>query len=75
MTTVLLTLALAVPAAALGIATIYQDLALADNLDVVANLFLGHEEVGGIGLLDETDMEQQAAKVLTRLAVRIPSVR
>ena len=62
-------------AAALGIATIYQDLALADNLDVAANLFLGHEEVGGIGLLDETDMEQQAAKVLTRLAVRIPSVR
>jgi D-xylose transport system ATP-binding protein len=62
-------------AAALGIATIYQDLALADNLDVVANLFLGHEEVGGVGLLDETDMERQAAKVLTGLAVRIPSVR
>ena len=62
-------------AAALGIATIYQDLALSDNLDVVANLFLGREEVGGVGLLDETDMEQQATKVLTRLAVRIPSVR
>ena len=62
-------------AAALGIATIYQDLALSDNLDVVANLFLGREEVGGAGLLDETDMEQQATKVLTRLAVRIPSVR
>ena len=62
-------------AAALGIATIYQDLALSDNLDVVANLFLGREEVGGVGLLDETDMEQHAAKVLTRLAVRIPSVR
>ena len=62
-------------AAALGIATIYQDLALSDNLVVVANLFLGREEVGGVGLLDETDMEQQATKVLTRLAVRIPSVR
>jgi D-xylose transport system ATP-binding protein len=62
-------------AGALGIATIYQDLALSDNLDVVANLFLGREEVGGVGLLDETDMEQQATKVLTRLAVRIPSVR
>jgi D-xylose transport system ATP-binding protein len=62
-------------AGALGIATIYQDLALADNLDVVANLFLGHEEVSGIRLLDETDMEQQAAEVLRRLAVRIPSVR
>jgi D-xylose transport system ATP-binding protein len=62
-------------AGALGIATIYQDLALADNLDVVANLFLGHEEVSGVRLLDETDMEQQAAEVLRRLAVRIPSVR
>jgi D-xylose transport system ATP-binding protein len=62
-------------AGALGIATIYQDLALADNLDVVANLFLGHEEVSGVRLLDETDMEQQAAQVLRRLAVRIPSVR
>jgi D-xylose transport system ATP-binding protein len=62
-------------AGALGIATIYQDLALADNLDVVANLFLGHEEVSDVRLLDETDMEQQAAEVLRRLAVRIPSVR
>ncbi|HEY2999584.1 MAG TPA: ATP-binding cassette domain-containing protein, partial [Acidimicrobiales bacterium] len=39
------------------------------------NLFLGHEEVGGVRLLDETDMERQAATVLKRLAVRIPSVR
>jgi D-xylose transport system ATP-binding protein len=62
-------------ASALGIATIYQDLALADNLDVVANLFLGREQVSDIRLLDETGMEQQATKVLTRLAVRIPSVR
>jgi D-xylose transport system ATP-binding protein len=62
-------------AGALGIATIYQDLALSDNLDVVANLFLGHEEVGGTRLLDEIDMERQATRVLTRLAVRIPSVR
>jgi D-xylose transport system ATP-binding protein len=61
-------------ASALGIATIYQDLALCDNLDVVANLFLGHEEIG-IRLLDETDMEQHAAKVLKRLSVQIPSVR
>jgi D-xylose transport system ATP-binding protein len=62
-------------ATALGIATVYQDLALCDNLDVVANLYLGHEEVGGSRLLDETDMEQNASKVLKRLAVRIPSVR
>ena len=62
-------------AVALGIATVYQDLALCDNLDVVANLYLGREELGGARLLDETDMEQEASKVLRRLAVRIPSVR
>jgi D-xylose transport system ATP-binding protein len=62
-------------ATALGIATVYQDLALCDNLDVVANLWLGREELGGVRLLDETDMEQEASKVLKRLAVRIPSVR
>ena len=62
-------------ATALGIATVYQDLALCDNLDVVANLYLGREELGGVRLLDETGMEQQASKVLKRLAVRIPSVR
>ena len=62
-------------AAALGIATVYQDLALCDNLDVVANLYLGREELGRGRLLDETDMEQEASRVLKRLAVRIPSVR
>jgi D-xylose transport system ATP-binding protein len=62
-------------ATALGIATVYQDLALSDNLDVVANLFLGHERTGGGRLLNETAMERQASGVLKRLAVRIPSVR
>jgi D-xylose transport system ATP-binding protein len=62
-------------ATALGIATVYQDLALCDNLDVVANLYLGREELGGVRLLDETGMEQEASRVLKRLAVRIPSVR
>jgi D-xylose transport system ATP-binding protein len=62
-------------ATALGIATVYQDLALCDNLDVVANLWLGREELGAVRLLDETDMEQEASTVLKRLAVRIPSVR
>jgi D-xylose transport system ATP-binding protein len=62
-------------ATALGIATVYQDLALCDNLDVVANLYLGREELGGVRLLDETSMEQEASRVLKRLAVRIPSVR
>ncbi|WP_224244539.1 ATP-binding cassette domain-containing protein [Hyalangium gracile] len=64
----------------LGIATVYQDLALCDNLDVVGNLFLGRElRAGGIrklaGWLDETAMEQQASELLQRLSVSIPSVR
>jgi D-xylose transport system ATP-binding protein len=62
-------------ATGLGIATVYQDLALSDNLDVVANLWLGREKVSGARTLDETSMEQEASRVLKRLAVRIPSVR
>ena len=62
-------------AASLGIATVYQDLALCDNLDVVANLYLGREELGTGHVLNETSMEQEALMVLKRLAVRIPSVR
>ncbi len=62
-------------ASALGIATVYQDLALSDNLDVVANLYLGHERTGGGRLLNETAMERQASGILKRLSVRIPSVR
>jgi D-xylose transport system ATP-binding protein len=64
----------------LGIATVYQDLALCDNLDVVANLFLGQEElVGGAGFairaLDEIAMEQRSHELLEQLSVTIPSVR
>ena len=44
----------------LGIATVYQDLALCENLDVVANLFLGQEVAVGRLVLDETAMEQKA---------------
>ncbi len=62
-------------ASALGIATVYQDLALCDNLDVVANLYLGHEQLGGVRILNEVGMERHASSVLKRLAVRIPSVR
>ncbi|MFG2908529.1 ATP-binding cassette domain-containing protein [Kitasatospora sp. NPDC048286] len=61
-------------AAALGIATVYQDLALCDNLDVIANLFLGREKRRR-GLLDEVAMEQQARRLLDTLAIRIPDVR
>jgi D-xylose transport system ATP-binding protein len=67
-------------AVALGIATVYQDLALCDNLDVVANLFLGRElRAPGIGTvsrqLDEVKMEHQTAELLSNLAVTIPSLR
>ncbi|MFL5817254.1 MAG: ATP-binding cassette domain-containing protein [Conexibacter sp.] len=67
-------------ATALGVATVYQDLALCDNLDVVANLFVGREEIsGGVGgvlrSLDEASMEKQAAELLQTLTVRLPSVR
>lgn len=63
------------PAAALsmGIATVFQDLALCENLDVVANLFLGHELQPW--RLDEVAMEVRAWTLLQELAARIPSVR
>jgi len=61
--------------ARLGIATVYQDLALCDNLDVVANLFLGREEVGPAPVLKEEDMEKRAVEVLKSLSVKLPHVR
>src|SRR5215211_8397122 len=63
-------------AVSLGIATVYQDLALCDNLDVVENLFLGREEVASpVPALDETDMEQRSHELLSNLAVTITNVR
>jgi D-xylose transport system ATP-binding protein len=61
-------------ATALGIATIYQDLSLCDNLDVVANLFLGHETVR-FGVLDEIGMERAAQEQLRSLKVKLPNLR
>lgn len=58
----------------LGIATIYQDLALCDNLDIVANLFLGTERTA-LGVLDELEMERRAHELLDSLSVRIPNLR
>ena len=57
-----------------GIETIYQSLALADNLDAVANVFLGREMVNGV-VLSEDEMEIEARRVLDRLRVKIPSLR
>ncbi|MCI3905763.1 ATP-binding cassette domain-containing protein [Streptomyces spectabilis] len=58
----------------LGVATVYQDLALCDNLDVVANLFLG-SELKSASVLDEIRMEKRARELLETLSIRIPSVR
>jgi D-xylose transport system ATP-binding protein len=57
----------------LGIATVFQDLALCDNLDVVSNLFLGREL--GAFALDEVEMEQRSWTLLRQLSAKIPSVR
>ena len=61
-------------AQALGIATVFQDLALCDNLDVVANLFLGQERTQG-AVLDEVQMEKESWRLLRTLSAKIPSVR
>lgn len=63
-----------------GIETVYQDLALCDNLDVVANLFLGRERVhtwipGVFRTLSEEAMEERATEALATLRINIPSVR
>ncbi|MEV4412277.1 ATP-binding cassette domain-containing protein [Catellatospora sp. NPDC049609] len=58
----------------LGIATVFQDLALCDNLDVVNNLFLGRELRRGAAL-DEVEMERRSGNLLRELSARIPSVR
>lgn len=58
----------------LGVATVYQDLALCDNLDVVGNLYLGRELLRH-GVLDEVTMEKNSRELLSTLSIRIPSVR
>ncbi|MCF2573747.1 ATP-binding cassette domain-containing protein [Brevibacterium sp. UCMA 11754] len=57
-----------------GVATVFQDLSLCENLDVVANLFLGHEKTRG-GVLDEVTMEARSWELLRSLSAKIPSVR
>lgn len=60
-----------------GIQTVYQDLALCDNLSIVANMYLGRELRRGprasfLAQLSELDMEQAAGPVLDRLGIRVP---
>ena len=60
----------------LGIATVYQDLALCDNIDVAGNLFLGHEAtVPRFGWLRRVEMERRSRDLLRTLSVKIPDVR
>ncbi|MDR7443298.1 MAG: ATP-binding cassette domain-containing protein [Armatimonadota bacterium] len=65
-------------ARAAGIETIYQDLALAENLDVAGNIFLGREPGYGWGvlrILARRQMETASTQVLQRLEIQLPSVR
>ncbi len=59
----------------LGIETIYQNLALADNLDCPANIFLGREMLRARFALNEDAMEAESRKVLNRLRITVPSLR
>jgi D-xylose transport system ATP-binding protein len=64
---------------ALGIQTVYQDLALCDNLGICANMFLGRESVSRPipfvpGVLKNNEMEERARKVLSTLRVNLPSL-
>jgi D-xylose transport system ATP-binding protein len=63
-------------AARLGIEVVYQDLSLADNLDVVANMYLGRERTRAVVFLDESSMERTARETLDGLSVTtLASVR
>ena len=63
----------------LGIEMVYQDLALADNLDVTANVFLGREvastKLGPVSVMNKHYMEQETQRLIDRLNIDIPSVR
>ncbi len=62
-----------------GIEMVYQDYALANNLDVAANVFMGREvvstQLGPFGVMNDRYMEQEAKQLLHRLKIDIPSVR
>ena len=65
-------------AKAAGIETVYQDLSLCTNVDVVANFFMGREitrKIAGVPFLDERAMETVVEKALANAGTRIPSLR
>jgi D-xylose transport system ATP-binding protein len=61
-------------AQALGMATVFQDLALCDNLSVVSNLYLG-SELQHNGVLDELEMEERTVDLVRSLGMKVPDVR
>lgn len=61
-------------AQARGVDAVHQDLALAPELSVVDNMFLGHEVVRGPGVLQRRDMAERAATALEELGIRLPSL-
>lgn len=58
-----------------GVATVFQDLAVCENLDVTANVFLGRELRTSRGMLREADMESSTRQALDDLGASIPSIR
>ncbi|UVK41159.1 ATP-binding cassette domain-containing protein [Mesorhizobium sp. AR10] len=62
-----------------GIETVYQDLSLAEHLDVLSNLFLGREEFyvnfGGLSILNRKKMATRAEELLNEIGVNVPGVR
>lgn len=61
-----------------GIETVYQDLALADNLTAAENLFMGREEKwgrGGLAILRQKKMQKMAEEIFKSFSINIPSVR
>lgn len=63
---------------ALGIETVYQDLSLCPNVDVVGNFFMGREittKIAGMRWLNEAEMERITAEAIAKVGSRIPSIR
>ncbi|GHF27434.1 ATP-binding cassette domain-containing protein [Pseudolysinimonas yzui] len=61
-------------AQALGVDAVHQDLALAPDLSVVDNMFLGHEQIRGLGFLRRREMSERAAESLRELGITLPSL-
>jgi ABC-type sugar transport system ATPase subunit len=59
----------------MGIETVYQDLALFDELSITANIFAGREKVGGLGFLKEGEMRTFTQSLIEQMGVRLPNLK